>query len=119
MTMVDSVIFGPGFWGPVVATVSMLFLAGVGYLFIVLNHRIVRPRPIPEKLTTYACGEDISSEQAHPDAEHFFSPIRRVFGPFYSQIQRRHTGDLSLYLWWVVIGLLIVVAWTAHALGVV
>lgn len=116
--MADSVIFGPGFWGPIVATASMLFLAGVGYLFILLGHRITPPKPNPEKLTSYACGENISPEQARPDAENFFSPIRRVFGPFYKHVQRRHTGELSLYLWWVVIGLLIVAAWTAHALEV-
>ena len=116
--MSDPVVFGPGFWGPVVATASMLFLAGISYLFILLNHKITPPKPTKEKVTTYACGEDISPEQARPDAEHFFSPIRRVFWPFYRHIQKRHTGELSIYLWWVVIGLLIVVAWTAYALGV-
>jgi hypothetical protein len=44
----------------------------------------------------------------HADSEQFFSPIRRVFRPFYRYIQAAHTGVLSTYLLWVIVGFIIV-----------
>ena len=116
--MADSVVFGPGFWGPIIATASMLLIAGAGYLLILASRRISPRRPTSEKLTTYACGEDVSPSQTRPDAEFFFSPIRRVFRPFYRYIGAKHTGELSLYVWWVLIGALVLVVLTARGLGV-
>jgi len=99
--------FGPGFWIPLIAAAAMLLGAVVAYLLLRGAHRIARPKPSVEKGKTYACGEGAKAEEIHPDSEQFFSPIRRVLRPFYRYIQRAHTGVLSTYLLWVVVGLII------------
>jgi hypothetical protein len=96
----------------------MLLIAGVGYALVLLSRRITPPRPTPEKLTTYACGEEIRPSLARPDAELFFSPIRRVFGSFYRHVGAKHSGELPTYVWWVLIGALVLVVLISRALGV-
>jgi hypothetical protein len=37
-----------------------------------------------------------------------YIPIRRVFGRFYRYIRPEYVGDLNTYLFWVVVGLLLI-----------
>lgn len=97
--------FGLGFWGPIIATAAMLLVAGVVYLILVAARRIAAPRPSAQKLATYACGEELKPAEMHMDSEQFFSPVRRVLKPFYRYVQQAHTGVLSTYLLWIIVGL--------------
>jgi hypothetical protein len=95
-------------WDPIIATAAILLGALVAYGLLRIGHKISKPRPTSEKVKTYACGEEMKPEEAHPDSEQFFSPIRRVFRPFYRYIQPAHTGALNTYLLWVVVGFVII-----------
>jgi len=100
--------FGPGFWTPLIATAAMLLGAVVAYLLLRGGHRIVRPKPSVGKIKTYACGEEAKPEEVHVDSEQFYSPVRRVFRPFYRYVRPLHGGLLSSYLLWVVLGLIVI-----------
>jgi hypothetical protein len=97
---------GPGYWGPIVATVVMLLGAVVAYALYMFGRRVVMPKPSVEKLKTYACGEELKPAEVHMDSEQFFSPVRRVLKPFYRYVQPAHTGIVSTYLLWVILGLI-------------
>lgn len=115
----ESVLFGRGFWGPIIATAAMLLIATVGGLILLGGRRITKAKPSAGKLKTYACGEELKAGEIHADSEQFFSPIRRVFRPFYRYIRPAHSGDLSTYLFWVVVGLIIILISIAVAMEVV
>jgi uncharacterized membrane protein len=124
------VSFGVGsYWGPIVASVIMLVGAGVAWLFASWSRKTAPQNPTEDKLTTYACGEnvvqerktasDIEVQETRPHGELFFSPIREVFKGFYDRIRSGHTGDLSTYLVWLVFGIviLIVLIWVIYITG--
>ena len=100
--------FGPGFWGPIIATAAILLITGVVYLILVAARRVAAPRPSAQKLATYACGEELKPEEIHSDSEQYFSPVRRVLRPFYRYIQPAHTGALNTYLLWLILGFIII-----------
>lgn len=114
----ESVVFGPGFWGPILATAALLLIAAVGGLILLGAKRAFKVRPSPQKFKTYACGEELETWEMHADSEQFFSPFRRVFGPFYRYIRPGHTGDLGAYLFWVVVGLIAIFVSIVLLLGV-
>jgi hypothetical protein len=95
----------------------MLLGAVVAYLLFKAGRRIVAPKPTVEKLKTYACGEVLKPEEIHVDSEQFYSPIRRVLRPFYSYVRPEHAGVLSTYLFWVVVGFIIILIAIMVALG--
>jgi hypothetical protein len=99
--------FGPGFWGPIVATIVMLVGAGLACLMLLSSRRIAKARPSIAKRSTYGCGEEVNPEEVTADSEQFYSPIRRIFKPFYKYIQPGHSGKLNTYLLWVVIGFVV------------
>jgi len=99
--------FGPGFWGPIVATIVMLAGAGLAGLALFCSKRIAKVRPSIAKRSTYGCGEEVKPEEVTADSEQFYSPIRRIFKPFYKYIQPGHSGKLNTYLLWVVIGFVV------------
>ncbi len=115
---IEVIGFGPGFWGPIIATASMLLVAAVGWLIVRGGRQLSVTKPSPEKYTTYACGEELTPEEIHTDSEQFFSPIRRVFGPFYRRIRPGHGGDLHMYLFWTVLGFIIIFAIIVLVMGV-
>lgn len=100
--------FGWGFWAPIIATGAMLLGAVVAYSLLRGGRTIVKPKPTTEKLKTYACGEEARPEEVRIDSEQFYSPVRRVFKPFYRYARPAHGGLLSTYLLWVVLGLIII-----------
>ena len=100
--------FGQGFWGPIVATAVLLLGAALAYLLILLSHRYIARKPSSEKLKTYGCGEEVKPEEVHVDSEQFYSPLRRAFKPFYKYVQSKHSGILSTYLLWVIVGFVVV-----------
>jgi len=93
-------------WNPVIATAAMLFGAIIAYILYLVGRRIISPKPSVEKMKTYACGEELKPAEMHMDSEQFFSPVRRVLRPFYRYIQSAHTGILSTYLLWAIVGLI-------------
>ena len=95
-------------WDPIIATAAILLGLIAAYGLLRIGHKIAKPRPTVEKMKTYACGEELKPEETHPDSEQFFSPIRRIFRPFYRYIQPAHMGVLSTYLLWVVVGFIII-----------
>jgi hypothetical protein len=95
-------------WDPLIATAAILLGSLAAYGLLALGRRIVKSNPTPEKVKTYACGEELKPEEIHPDSEQFFSPIRRVLRPFYRYIQPAHTGIISTYLLWVIVGFIII-----------
>jgi hypothetical protein len=99
--------FGLGFWGPIVATIVMLVGAGLAGLALFGSRRIAKARPSIAKRSTYGCGEEVKPEEMTADSEQFYSPIRRIFKPFYKYIQPGHSGKLNTYLLWVVIGFVV------------
>lgn len=115
----ESVVFGPGFWGPVLATAALMLIAAVGGFILLGAKRATKVKPSPQKFKTYACGEELGAEEIHVDSEQFFSPIRRVFGPFYRYIRPGHGGDLSAYIFWVVVGLVLIFVSIVLVMGVV
>ncbi len=115
----ESVLFGRGFWGPIIATAAMLLIAAIGGLILLGGRRLTKAKPSAGKLETYACGEELKVGEIHADSEQFFSPIRRVFKPFYRYVRPAHSGDLSNYLFWVVVGLIIIIISIAVEMGVV
>lgn len=100
--------FGPGFWGPIVATAVMLFGVAIAYLLLLTSRKYIAPKPSSEKLKSYGCGEEVKPEEVHVDSEQFYSPMRRAFKPFYKYVQPEHSGVLSTYLLWVIAGFIIV-----------
>ncbi len=108
--------FGPGFWGPIVATVVMLLGAGFAYLMLLAGRRLARERPSIAKRSTYGCGEEVKPEEAITDSEQFYSSVRRVFKPFYRYVQPGHSGKLNTYLLWVVIGFIVILVAVALVL---
>lgn len=113
----ESVLFGPGFWGPIIATAALLLIAAIAWLILIGGRRITKAKPTVQKIQTYACGETLAAEEIHPDSEQFFSPIRRVFRPFYRYVRPGHTGILNTYLFWVVVGLIVILVAIAVVLG--
>ena len=109
--------FGPGFWGPLIATAVMLLGAVMAYALLRAGRRIVKPKPSVEKVKTYACGEEARPEEVHADSELFYSPVRRVLKLFYRYIRPAHTGILSSYLLWVVIGFIVILIVVMLMLG--
>ncbi|MDI6643230.1 MAG: hypothetical protein QMD95_04175 [Candidatus Hodarchaeaceae archaeon] len=95
-------------WDPIVATAAILLGSLAAYGLLIAGRRIVKPKPTPEKVKTYACGEELKPDEIHADSEQFFSPIRRVLKPFYRYIQPAHTGALNTYLLWAVVGFIII-----------
>lgn len=95
-------------WDPIIATAVILLGSLAAYGLLVAGRRIVKPKPTPEKVKTYACGEELKPEEMHADSEQFFSPVRRVLRPFYRYIQPAHTGALNTYLLWVIVGFIII-----------
>lgn len=114
----DTVVFGPGFWGPILATAALMLIAAVGWLILLGARNASKVKPSPQKFKTYACGEELKAEEIHADSEQFFSPIRRVFGPFYRYIRPVHGGDLGAYLFWVMVGFIVIFVSVALVLGV-
>lgn len=108
--------FGPGFWGPIVATVVMLLGAGFAYLMLLGGRRLTKERPSIAKRSTYGCGEEVKPEEVIADSEQFYSPVRRVFKPFYRYVQPGHSGKLNTYLLWVVIGFIVILVAVALVL---
>lgn len=108
--------FGPGFWGPIVATGATILGAFIGWLLLVGSHRIFRPRPTNEKVMTYTCGEDIGVKRGHPSSEEYYSPVRRVFGKFFQYVRPAHSGILNTYLFWAIVGLIVILVAIALAL---
>lgn len=102
--------FGPGYWGPVIATGIMLLGIIIGWLILKASHRITPPNPSDAKNATYACGEESLPEETHYNTEEFYSPIRKVFNLFYKYVRPGHSGDLSTYLLWIVLGFIILLA---------
>lgn len=111
-------IFGEGyFWGPAVATLAMIVGAIIAWLLVSWSRSTAPQNPTAEKTTTYACGEDvkvkrsvvsdIEIDETRPHGERFFSPIYEVFRGFYDYIRPSHTGVLSTYLLWIVVGTII------------
>jgi len=49
--------------------------------------------------------------------ERFYSLIRRIFWPFYRYVKPAHSGILSTYLLWVVVGFVVVFLTTMVMLG--
>jgi peptide subunit release factor 1 (eRF1) len=94
-------------WEPIVATVAILLCSLIACGLWCIGRRVVKQKSTPEKNKTYACGEELKAGEMHADSEQFFSPIRRVFRPFYRYIQAAHTGVLSTYLLWAIVGLVI------------
>jgi hypothetical protein len=102
-------------WGPVV--VSLLILIGVliAWLIATWSRSRTAQEPTDEKLTTYACGEevktrgtiasDIEIAETRPHSEMYFSPILAVFRGFFDHVRRGHSGDLNTYLLWAVSGI--------------
>ena len=109
--------FGPGFWEPLIATAVMLLGVVIAYALLWGGRRIVGPKPSVEKVKTYACGEEAKPEEVHVDSEQFYSPVRRVLRPFYRYIRPAHTGVLSSYLLWVVLGFIVILIVVALILG--
>ena len=103
--------FGPefgGYWGPIVATSTIVLGIAIAWLLLKVGHKITAHKPSADKLKTYACGEEAKPEESHIDSEQFFSPIRRVFRPFYRFVRPAHSGILSTYLFWVMVGLIVI-----------
>lgn len=96
-------------WEPIVATVAILLISLIACSLLYMGRRIAKQKPTPEKNKTYACGEELKTQEMHADSEQFFSPIRRVLRPFYRYIQAAHTGVLGTYLLWVIVGLVIII----------
>lgn len=114
----ESFVFGSGFWGPILATAALMLIAAVGGLILLGAKRASKVKPSPQKFKTYACGEELEAREIHADSEQFFSPFRRVFGPFYRYIRAGHGGDLNAYLLWVIIGFIAIFVSIALLLGV-
>lgn len=95
-------------WKPVAVTLLMILGALVAWSVLTASRRLVPQNPSKEKNKTYGCGEEVQSEETKADSERFYSPIKRVFGKFYSFVRPSHSGDLNSYLTWVVAGMIIV-----------
>jgi len=111
-------MFGTGFWGPILATAALLLTAAVGWVILLGARRLSKAKPSPQKLETYACGEELSAGEIHADSEQFFSPMRRVFGRFYRHVRPGFGGDLNTYLFWSVVGLLLIFVAVLIVMGV-
>lgn len=60
-----------------------------------------------EKRRIYACGEDESPEDLNVVESGFFAAIGKVLG--IQKLRNFHSGDLSSYLTWIFIGLMILI----------
>lgn len=111
------------YWGPIIASIIMLIGAVIAWLLVSWGRSSAPKNPTKEKLSTYACGEDVKEkrtvpsdmeiEETRPHGEMFFSPIREVFRGFYDSIRAGHTGELSTYLIWLIFGIVVflVIIW--------
>lgn len=110
---------GPGgVWGPIIASAAIIVGIFIGWLLLAGSRKTAPQDPTEEKLTTFACGEDvkvkrtrmsdIEVEETRPHSGRFFSPIRQVFRGFYEYIRPSHAGDLRTYLLWVAFGIVLI-----------
>lgn len=97
-------------WEPIIVTAVMLLGAGVAFLILMAARRITVTKPSASKLATYGCGEEVKPDETHADSGQFYSPVHRVLRPFYRYVQSAHTGILSHYLLWVVVGFIVLLA---------
>ncbi len=109
--------FGHGFWGPVIATGAMVLGIAIAWLLLKGSHRITARKPTDDKVKTYACGEELKPGEARADSEQFYSAVRRVFRRFYRHVAPGHTGVLSTYLLWVLVGFIVILIAIWLALG--
>ncbi|MGC8816749.1 MAG: hypothetical protein ACP5PX_02945 [Candidatus Hadarchaeum sp.] len=95
-------------WQPVIVTVAILLCSLAVYGLMAAGQRTTKPQPTPEKMKSYACGEELKPEEIHADSAQFFSAVRRVLSPFYRYVQAAHTGEVNTYLLWIVAGLVVI-----------
>lgn len=97
--------------------VNGIFVLGLGIALLLLYlNKKTQPRKIAkDKEEPYTGGETIREEDLQQSPEAIFWPIRRAFKPFYKSIAKKHTGNLSDYLAWVLLALVLI---TLSILGV-
>ncbi len=92
-------------WDPITITAAITLCTLIIYGTIAAARRKFKPSPTADKSQTYTGGEVLKPEEMHADSGQFFSPVRRVIGPFYRYVQAAHTGSLNTYLLWIFAGL--------------
>ena len=86
---------------------SMLGLLGALWiLFTLSSHTPVRDRK--EKSRMYASGMDMSPSQAGMPSSSYYSYMKRFLGTDY--LAKLHSGKLSTYNAWIIIGTAIIMA---------
>ncbi len=95
-------------WDPLITIAAILLCSLAIYAGVVILRRSLGPRPAPKKESNYTGGELLKPEEMHADSGQFFSPVRRVLKPFYRYVQSAHTGVLSTYLLWEIVGFIII-----------
>ena len=66
----------------------------------------MRKNEKPRETEMYLCGEEYSKEY-QMEGDYFYDSIMNFFG--IKKLREVHSGDLSSYLYWMVLGLLFVI----------
>jgi hypothetical protein len=78
------------------------------FLSIFLAIYLISRRPGKRKgREIYACGEDISPERLNVPQDSFFRVFTKALG--IEWLRRMHTGNVSDYLIWIVLGLIFII----------
>jgi hypothetical protein len=89
-----------------------LALAGFAiFVFLIILQMVSRKMQIritpKERRQIYACGEDLDPEYLNIPHGSFYKTIIRMLG--FVRMTRSHTGDLSTYLAWILIGVVAII----------
>ena len=92
-----------------IQTLAIAFLT-VFALVSVVYYLFRRAGPVrvgKEKRKIYACGEDEAPENLNVNIAGFFNNLGSILGV--NKLREAHSGDLSRYLTWIFIGMLLLI----------
>lgn len=81
---------------------------GIAVLLLYWNKKKQPRRIAKDKEEPYTGGENIPDKDLQQSAEAVFWPLKKAFNAFYKTIGKRHTGNLSDYLSWILLALVLI-----------
>ncbi len=87
---------------------ALVFAAILALLWIVFETSRRTPEKPREKARIFACGMEAAPEELNVPSESYFDYMKKIFRT--DLLARAHSGRLSTYVVWILIGLAVIMA---------